>query len=164
MPTPYARYVGDRDPVELLASTLEEYRAAVGRMSPALWNQPWQPGKWTLRQILVHVTQWEMIFGIRLLCGLSMPGFAIQSIDQDNLMERTARIDGPTAFAAFEGSRRMSLGLIQGVSPADRGITMSHPEYGTISANDVIVQMAGHGIHHLIQIQSVVGPAGNASA
>ena len=162
MPTPYARYVGDQDPVALLASTLEEYRAVVGRMSPALWNQPWEPGKWTLRQILVHVTQWEMIFSIRLLCGLSMPSFAIQPIDQDRLMDRTARIDGPTAFAALDSSRRMSLGLIQDLSPADRGITISHPEYGVITANDLIVQMAGHGIHHLKQIQSVVGSAGQA--
>ena len=66
MPTPYAHYVGDQDPVALLASTLEEYRAAVSGLSAAAWNQPWEPGKWTLRQIVVHVTQWEMIFGYRL--------------------------------------------------------------------------------------------------
>jgi hypothetical protein len=154
MPTPYARYVGDRDPVEVLSSTLEEYRTAVGRMSAAAWNQPWQPGKWTLRQIMVHVTQWEMIFGIRLTCGLGMPGFAIQPIDQDALMQRTGAIDGPTAFAAFEGARRMNIAMIGSLSAADRAIAISHPEYGAITANDVIVQMAGHGIHHLRQFPS----------
>jgi hypothetical protein len=154
MPTPYARYVGDRDPVELLSSTLEEYRAVVGRMSAAAWNQPWQPGKWTLRQIMVHVTQWEMIFGTRLTCGLGMPGFAIQPIDQDALMERTGAIDGPTAFAAFEGARRMNIAMIRSLSAADRAIAISHPEYGAITANDVIVQMAGHGMHHLRQFPS----------
>jgi hypothetical protein len=156
MPAPYARYVGDRDPVELLTSTLEEYRTAAGRLSAAAWNQPWEPSKWTLRQIMVHVTQWEMIFGIRLLCGLSVPDFAIQPIDQDRLMDRTGRIGGAAAFAAFEGARRMNLGLIQSVSPADRGIAVAHPEYGVITVNDLIVQMAGHGIHHLKQIQSAM--------
>jgi hypothetical protein len=154
MSTPYARYVGDRDPVGLLTSTLEEYRAATARLNDASWNQPWQAGKWSPRQILVHVAQWEMIFGIRLLCGVSMPGFAIQPVEQDKLMDRTGRIDGPTAFAAFEGARRMNIGVIGTLSAADRGIGIAHPEYGAITANDVIVQMAGHGIHHLAQIQS----------
>jgi len=61
MPTPYAGYVGDRNPADLLIPTLEEYRDAVFLLAGAAWDQPWAPGKWTLRQIMVHVAQWEMI-------------------------------------------------------------------------------------------------------
>jgi hypothetical protein len=158
MAIPYAEYVGDSNPLDLLNATLEEYRDAAALLSSASWNQPWAPHKWTLREIMVHVAQWEMIFGYRLACGVSTPGFSIQPADQDRIMHRTGAIDGPTAFAAFEGTRRMNVGLIQGFSPADRDSTVLHPEYGTLTANDLIVQMAGHAIHHLKQIRSTLGP------
>lgn len=164
MPIPYAQYVGDRNPIELLNATLEEYRDAAALLSSSSWNQPWAPHKWTLREIMVHVAQWEMIFGYRLACGVSTPGFSIQPADQDKLMERTGGIDGPTAFAAFEGTRRMNLGLIQGLSSADRDVTIVHPEYGALKPTDLIVQMTGHAIHHLKQIRSALGPKAEAAS
>jgi hypothetical protein len=158
MAIPYAHYVGDRNAVELLNSTLEEYRDAAALLSSASWNQPWAPNKWTLREIMVHVAQWEMIFGYRLACGVAMPVFAIQAADQDMLMHKTGGIDGATAFAAFEGVRRMNLGLIQSLSPADRAVIVMHPEYGAVSVSDLITQMTGHPMHHLKQIRSALGP------
>lgn len=154
MPVPYAQYVGGRDPVELLASTLDEYRAAVERLSEAAWNEPWEPGKWTPRQIMIHVAQWEMIFGYRLACGACTPGFTIQGADQDALMVKTTAIDGPAAFAAFAGARRMNIGLVRSLSEADRAAVVRHPEYGDLTTGDLIVQMTGHGIHHVKQIQA----------
>jgi len=163
MPVPYSQYVGDQNPVDLLNSTLEEYRDAAALLSSASWNQPWAPNKWTLREIMVHVAQWEIIFGYRLACGVSTPGFSIQPADQDKLMTRTAHIDGPTAFAAFEGARRMNIGLIQAFTPADKDVTILHPEYGALSPNDLITQMAGHGIHHLKQIRATLAPKADAT-
>jgi hypothetical protein len=158
MPTPYAHHIGDRNPVELLTTTLEEYRDAAALLADAAWNQPYAPGKWSFREVMIHVAQWEMILGYRLTCGVSTPGFMIQGADQDLLMARTTAIDGPTAFAAFEGARRMNIGLIAGLSDADRVIPIMHPEYGAITANDLIIQIAGHGIHHLKQIRSALAP------
>ncbi|HEX5069295.1 MAG TPA: DinB family protein [Vicinamibacterales bacterium] len=163
MPIPYSQYVGDQNPVDLLTSTLEEYRDAAALLSSASWNQPWAPHKWTLREIMVHVAQWEMIFGYRLACGVTTPDFAIQPADQDRLMTRTANIDGPTAFAAFEGARRMNIGFIQGLSAGDRDVTIRHPEYGALTPQDLITQMAGHGIHHLKQIRATLAPKADAS-
>ena len=155
---PYAQYVGDQNPVELLNSTLEEYRDAASLLSDASWNQPWTKGKWTLREVMIHVAQWEMIFGYRLQAGVSSPGFTIQPADQDVLMKHISGIDGPAAFACFEGVRRMNLGFVRGLSTTERAAQVHHPEFGAITADDLIVQMTGHGIHHLKQIRSAVGP------
>lgn len=158
MPTPYAQHVGDRNPIELLNTTLEEYRDAAALLADASWNQPWAPGKWTMRQVMAHVAQWEMILGYRLACAVGTPGFTIQLADQDALMQRTAAVDGATAFAAFDGARRFNIALIGSLSDADRDIQVLHPEYGLLTVNDLIVQMAGHGIHHLRQIREALGP------
>jgi len=78
-------------------------------------------------------------------------------------MTRTANIDGPTAFAAFEGVRRMNIGLIQAFTAADRQATILHPEYGAVTPQDLITQMAGHGIHHLKQIRATLAPKADVS-
>jgi hypothetical protein len=54
MPVPYAEHVGDRNPVELLTTTLEEYRDAAALLAEASWNQPGPTGKWTMRQVMVQ--------------------------------------------------------------------------------------------------------------
>jgi hypothetical protein len=156
MPVPYVEYVGDREPIELMTKTLDEYRAALGRVPPAFWQKPWKPGKWTFREIMVHVAQWEAIFGYRLTCCVSVPGFEIQAVDQDPLLARASAIDGPTALAAFVGARGMNIGVVQSCSAADRAATVKHPHYGNLTVQDLIVQMTGHAIHHLKQFQSAV--------
>jgi hypothetical protein len=158
MPVPYSHHVGDRNPIELLTTTLEEYRDAAALLADASWNQPWAPGKWTMRQVMVHVAQWEMILGYRVICGVASPGFTIQPVDQDALLARTDGVDGATAFAAFDGSRRMNIGVIQPLSPAERSTEVTHPELGVLTVNDLIVQMVGHGIHHLKQIREALSP------
>ena len=157
MPVPYSEYVGDRDPIDLMTRTLDDYRSALATVPPAFWQRPWQPGKWTFREIMIHVAQWEAIFGYRLACGVSTPNFVIQAVDQDPLLQRTSAIDGPTALAGFEGSRRMNIGLIRSLSPVDRAATVKHPQYGMLTVQDLIVQMTGHPIHHLKQIQAASG-------
>ena len=72
MLSPYAQHVGDRDPVAVLRTSLEGYQDTIRCLTPAKWQQPWAPEKWTVEQIMVHVAQWEMILGIRLRCGVAV--------------------------------------------------------------------------------------------
>ena len=155
MPTPYADQVGDRDPVDVLGSSLSDYQQLTNRLTPAQWATPWAPGKWTAHQIVVHITQWEMIFGVRLRCGLSVPGYTVQPLDQDPFMFEAAAVDGPTAFRAFEGLRRMNLALARSLSPADRARPVQHSERGTIDIESLLLTLAGHPVHHYKQISAL---------
>jgi hypothetical protein len=156
MPTPYAEHVGAADPVDVLRSSLDGYRRVIGRLAPSRWDEPWSPGKWTVREVVLHVTQWEMIFGVRLRCGLALPPFTIQPLSQDPFMDiEGPAVDGATAFAAFEGLRRMNIALTASLTPAQRQTPVLHPERGQIDANDLLVTLAGHGVHHLKQLESM---------
>ena len=119
------------------------------------WSMPWQPGKWTAQQIMVHVMQWEMIFGVRLRLAVGVPDYSVQPADQDQLMGTEDRaIDGPTAFAAFDAVRRANLLFAEALSAAQRAKRIRHPERGTIDVEDVLVTLAGHGVHHLKQLKT----------
>lgn len=154
MPTPYAQYVDGREPLAVLSDTLARYRAIFARTTPEQWQSPWAPGKWTRHQVLVHVVQWELIFSARVRMALAIPGYVVQPMDQDPLLEIEAPfVDVATAAAAFDGVRSMNIALIAGLSPEARATVVTHPERGRIDVNDLIVTLAGHAVHHLNQME-----------
>lgn len=154
MPTPYAQYVDGHNPVDVLTDTLARYRAVFAEATPEQWQAPWAPGKWTRHQVLVHVVQWEFIFSTRVRMALAIPGYVVQPMDQDPLLEIEAPfVDVATASAAFDAVRSMNIALIRGLSPEVRATVVTHPERGRIDVNDLIVTLAGHAVHHLNQIE-----------
>jgi DinB superfamily len=155
-PAPYAEHIGALDPVAVLRTSLDDYQARILRFGSTDWQRPWAPGKWTIAQIVVHVTQWEMIMGIRLRCGVAAPDFTVQPLDQDELMRVEGDVvDGPTAFGAFVAVRHMNIAFAESLSPAVRRKRVMHPERGAIDVEQLLVTLAGHGVHHLKQIAAV---------
>jgi hypothetical protein len=151
--TPYADYVKGHDPLDVLRATLDGYRQTFARKSGADWATPWAPGKWTAHQIIVHVTQWELIFSTRIRMALAIPAYVVQPMEQDNLLNIEApAVNATTASAAFEAVRQMNIGLIGALTPAQRATKVTHPERGVIDIEDLIVTLAGHGAHHLKQL------------
>lgn len=153
--TPYASYVNGQDPLAVLRSTLDGYRRVFAKYSSDDWATPWAPGKWTAQQIIVHVTQWELIFSTRLRTALAIPGYVVQPMEQDGLLNIEApAVDAQMASAAFEAVRRMNIALVGALTPAQRAIKVTHPERGVIDIEDLIVTMTGHGAHHLSQLRA----------
>ena len=62
---------------------------------------------------------------------------------------------GAAALDAFKSLVAMNRALFASLSPADRATPFSHPEYGALTVDWVIHQMAGHQIHHLKQLEAI---------
>jgi hypothetical protein len=152
--TPYASHVTGHDPLEVLRTTLRSYQELCTRLSAADWAASRAPGKWTSHQIMVHVAQWELIFSARLRMALAMPGYVVQPMEQDDLLNIEApAVDSQTAAAAFEAIRKMNIALVAALTPSQRAAKITHPERGVIDVEDLIVTLAGHGAHHLDQLR-----------
>lgn len=156
MPAPYAQYVGTQDPVVVARESLAAFRTLLERLTPADWDRPVGPGKWTIRQVVVHVAQFEMILGNRVRCGVGVDGYVVQTVEQDDLIAEAAAVDGPTALEALVAVRAMNLAFAESLSPAQRRRTLEHPERGTIDVEDILTTLTGHGVHHLQQILAVL--------
>ncbi|MEI6246660.1 MAG: DinB family protein [Acidobacteriota bacterium] len=155
MPTPYEQHVGNRNPVDVLRESYDDYRAIMPKFTSTQWSMPWQPGKWTAQQIMVHVMQWEMIMGVRLRLAVGVPRYEVQPADQDALMGTEDRaVDGPTAWAAFDGMRRANIAFAAALSAEQRMKKVRHPERGEIDVEDILITIAGHGVHHLKQFKT----------
>ena len=158
-PNPYANDLGDRDPLVALGETPERIRTIVGAWSPADFDRSYAPGKWSARQILIHLAQTELALGNRARMALSTPNYAAQAFDQDKWITRDEALSAKEALDAFVSISSMNRALFASLSPADRATRLSHPDYGELTVDWIIHQMAGHQIHHLRQLEQISASA-----
>ena len=130
--------------------------AFVSKFTPEAFARSHAPGKWTAREMLIHLAHAEIVFGTRLRFALSTPGYVVQPFDQDQWMVLDGQgLDGQAALALFSFNRAFNLGLAKRLSAEDRARTFTHPERGTMTVEEILLMIAGHELHHLPQLEAV---------
>ena len=152
---PYAHALGSRNPLEALADTPLRIEALVLGWPADRWERSYAPGKWSARQVIVHLAQIELALTTRVRFAASQDGYVAQPLDQDAWMPLDDHADGPTALAAYLALRRLNVAMFKGMTPAQRQRTFTHPEYGQLTPEWVAAQLAGHDLHHLKQLEMV---------
>ena len=152
---PYAEPLGNRDPLQALGETPEKIRQVVSGWGEKQWNGSYAPGKWTGRQILIHLVQTELALTTRVRFALSEDNYRAQPFSQDAWMANEPGSDGRTALDAYVALRRLNVLLFRGLTPEQRRRTFQHPEYGELSPDWVAAQLAGHDLHHLAQLERI---------
>jgi hypothetical protein len=125
---PYAAALGAADPLKALSTTPRRIKALTSKWTARQWHRSYAPGKWSARQILVHLAH------------------AWLSLDA---------ADGPTALDTYMALRRFNLAMFKGLTPALRTRPFTHPEYGPLTPDWVMAQLAGHELHHLNQLKQI---------
>lgn len=152
---PYARFVERQDLLKALEQTPGRIEQLVSAWNRDAFDRSHAPGKWTVRQVLVHLAHAEIVFANRLRYALAEDGYVIQPFDQDAWMRAEPKGDGYAALAAYLTLRRMNLALCKSLTPAQRARTFRHPEHGEVSVDWVMTFFAGHELSHLPQIEAV---------
>src|SRR5215471_10708085 len=149
---PYAADLGTREPVAAMREAVDRIGALVAHWNPAQFERSYAPGKWTGRQILTHLAQTELALGTRARMALTVSNYIAQPFEQDVWIARETRISGAAAAAAYLAMRQMNLDLFSALTPAERETPFTHPEYGGITVDWLVHQLAGHDLNHLKQL------------
>jgi hypothetical protein len=157
--TPYSSDLGNREPLAAIRDTAARIRELAGGWSPAQYERSYAPGKWSARQILTHLAQSELALGNRARMALATPGYVAQAFDQDVWMARESAVSGSDALNAFLALVALNGALFGGLPSKDRETPLTHPEYGALTVDWIIHQMAGHQIHHLVQLEQIAKAA-----
>jgi hypothetical protein len=157
---PYGKYVEGEDVVASLDATARRIADVAGGWPTDAFDRSYAPGKWTGRQLLIHLAQCEMVFATRLRFGLAQRDYVVQPFDQDPWMSAESNADGRSALAAYLALRTMNLDLCRRLSPEQRARAFRHPEHGDIDVNWVMTMFAGHERHHLPQLERIGGVMG----
>ncbi len=153
----YANYIAqvpDGDVVEALIGGSEIAAALLGDIDDATASRAYAPGKWTLKEVVLHCADAERVFAYRALRiargdVTPLPGFdenAYAPMSGANVRTMDSILD------EFESVRDASVTLFQGL-PSE-----AWTRRGVASGKDVSVRAiawitAGHLLHHLSVIQ-----------
>lgn len=146
---PYASFLGGQDPLAVIAATPARLSAIVNARTPAQLDEPLAPGKWSVRQVLIHLADTEMVFAFRIRQTLAEPGHTIQPFDQDLWAKHYDAYDALAAIRLFVAAREWNVALLRTL-PADAfALTVTHPERGAMTLQTIVETMGGHDVNHL---------------
>ncbi|HKK28440.1 MAG TPA: DinB family protein [Gemmatimonadota bacterium] len=149
--------VGDRDPLEVLAATPDALRRAVDRVPPEALDVPEAEGKWSVRDVLRHLADSEIVWGWRLRVTLAQDRPPLTGWDQDLWADRLRydEADAAEAVEEFAVLRRGHVRLLRGTPDAELDRIALHEERGEESVRRMLGLYAGHDLLHLRQIDRI---------
>lgn len=154
---PYANYLGEQEPLAVIAATPAKLKALAEKIGPARIAAAPAPDKWSPREILCHLADCEIAFGFRLRQTLAEDNHTIQPFDQDKWSAPYANLSADAALAAFSAARQWNHLLIAGALEEFAEKAVTHPERGSMTFATIVETMAGHDLNHLAQLERIAG-------
>ena len=152
---PYASYLGDRDPLPVIAATPQRLAAQLDRLGPDGVERPYAPGKWNARQVLCHLADTEIVFALDLRQTLADEHHVVQPMDQEKWAANYDAYGERAALEVFTAVRKWNLALLAVVPPAVMSKPVTHPERGQLTFGVLVETMAGHDLNHIKQIEGI---------
>jgi hypothetical protein len=156
---PYASHLEGRDPFAVIAETPQQLAQAVRTSALEALDHPPGPGKWSVRQIVIHLADTEIAFAFRLRQAMAEDHHTIQPFDQDRWAEHSDAYDAVTALETFTALRRWNILFLTSLAPDAFSKSVSHPERGAMTLQTVVETMAGHDRNHINQIKRLAAVA-----
>jgi hypothetical protein len=149
--------LGDQDPVSVLRDTPAAVRDGIRGLSAEQMATPEAPDKWSIRHVIRHLADSEIVWGWRLRLVLAQERPTLTGYDQDLWAERLryARADVNESLEEFGVLRRGHLRLLAAATADDLRRIGVHTERGDESAGQMLRMYAGHDLLHIEQIARI---------
>lgn len=170
-PTAAAAYVestlamlGDRDPLAVLGGTADQLASLIDDAGEAELSRPEAPGRWSVAQVIAHLADSDLMWGVRLRMVLGHDRPTLFGYDQDAWARsgRYAAIPSRVSLVRFATVRSWNLGLLDGLDHEALDRVGIHAERGEESVAQMIRLYAGHDLVHLAQASRVLTAGRNS--
>jgi DinB superfamily len=147
-----------KDPLQVQAATAKKLEQLLKRAAPSKLRKRPTPDKWSVAEILAHLSETEIVTGWRLRTILSSPGAHIQPYDQDAWAAegQYAKREPRRSLERFRVLREANLELLKSLNVEQRKRIGLHAERGEESIERLVLLIAGHDINHIEQIEAIV--------
>ena len=125
-------------------------RNIVAAVPRALWDEHVDPARFSFRESVAHLADWEPILLERARAAIESPGSIIRAYDEsDRAVEFGYAQTDPVAEAESLIARRRA--TVELLSRADGrwGNRVTHPERGELSLDELANLMLGHDHYHI---------------
>jgi hypothetical protein len=153
-------YQAGADPLFLQAKAPDTLAALIEGLSAEDLGRRPTPQKWSIREIVAHLADDELVGAYRIRLILSAPGTPIQAFDQDVWAQRYSASDVKESLAVYRILRHENLKLMRSLNAEEWDLFGVHAERGVESLRDIAIYFAGHDINHFRQIASILRQLG----
>lgn len=142
---------GHADVLALLESQRRAWEALLAPLEPTMASHRYAPGKWTLAESILHVTDTERVFSYRLLRvargdSTPLPGFDQDAWVPESRADRRSLIDLAAELSMVRGATLALVRSLDETALGQMGTASNHP----VSARALVWMIAGHSAHHLL--------------
>jgi len=133
----------------------------VEAMPAARYDIPTGPGRFTPREVVAHLADWEPVLRARIVTALESPGSKVPVYDEGQMAidHRYRESDIQAQARLFVEERKRTSGLVASLTADQMKLTVIHPERGELSVEDVAGMLLGHDLYHVEQLSAwIAGP------
>ncbi len=154
IPDRYRAALGRRDPIEAMAGAPARFRTLVRGLSEAELAARPAPGKWSIKEVIAHLADGEVIVGSRIRFVAAMDRPPIVGYDQDAFVEKLGieKVDTKLLLAAFDAARAVNVAFYRRMPKSAHKRVGIHSERGEESIGAMLTMYAGHDFIHEEQI------------
>jgi uncharacterized damage-inducible protein DinB len=151
-------YRAGREPIALMKKAPAKFARAVAGLSASQMRKRPARGKWSIIEILGHLSDTEIVYGWRYRLCLCEPGSPIQGYDQTVWVEELrhrSRGNAKRLLERIRVAREGNLDTLRQVPRQNWKRYGRHSERGRETVRGTVELIAGHDLNHLDQIKAI---------
>ncbi|UPM56214.1 DinB family protein [Gottfriedia acidiceleris] len=146
----YVSLVPDGDIIEILSKQRTNTITLLSSVSEESARKAYEPGKWTLKEVIGHLTDSERVMTYRILAIARNESEPLPAMDQNQYVSAANfnKLSWEQLLAGLDTVRTNTLSLISTIDDAAwvrNGTVMNRP----VSLGTIAYGIAGHELHHM---------------
>ena len=135
-------------------------RRIVAHIDPSRYDEHLDPDRFSPREVLAHLADWEPTWRGRIEQAVASPGCTVEVFDEGqraiDLHYRSIPVE--QSIETLLRERGLTIELLKGLGESDWPKQYMHPERGIMSVLETTVAQLGHDIYHVEQLTAYLGP------
>ncbi|MDX9856315.1 MAG: DinB family protein [candidate division Zixibacteria bacterium] len=149
--------VGDRDPLEILDRVYETLSSFFSGVAPARLMTPEREGKWSMRDVVDHMYDVELIYGYRTRMIVTSDAPQFLNMDQDAWVDQHwyRGVSLTELLSALDATRAINVAFLRSLTTDQKQRYGVHSKRGNETVAQLMVRWAGHDLLHYRQLERI---------
>jgi hypothetical protein len=155
IPARYLEALGGEDPLVLQRKAPKRLKKLLKGMSEKELAKKPAPDKWSIKEVIAHLADHEVVYGFRLRCVAALDRPMLTGYDQDLFMQRLQHDRATTKelFDSYAAARAANHALVERLDEDAFDRTGMHAERGEETLRTIVTRNAGHDMLHEQQVE-----------
>ena len=143
-----------------LARSPQAFERLAAHVPEKRYDERTEPDRFSFREAMAHLADWEPIFLQRIQAGVDNPGAPVNGMDETQraIDQKYESWDVKESLRIFAEAREQTVRYLNTLSPEQWQSTVHHNEKGPMTAYDQANMLLGHDIYHFEHATQFLGP------